>query len=156
MVRSPTLPANDPDPLPAWEGPVAPRDPEEVALSQNSWGPRTSRGAPDLQGSTGPPPGLGSPYYPTPRLGWSGAATCPQVRARARSRVASTGSHAYLPHSKRQAEVRTAIAEPEAAFARLHYWSRVTKAHNAVAGEAHAAYVSLLCQLSMMARLRLL
>ena len=47
MVRSPTLPANDPDPLPAWEGPVAPRVPEKVALSQNSWGPRTSQGVSD-------------------------------------------------------------------------------------------------------------
>ena len=42
-------------------------------------------------------------------------------------------------------EVRSVIAKPEAAFARLHCWSRVTKAHSVVAGAAHAAYISLLC-----------
>ena len=45
-------------------------------------------------------------------------------------------------------------AEPEAAFARLHCWSHVTKAHSAVAGTAHTAYVSLLCQLDTTARFR--
>ena len=32
---------------PLGEGPVTPRIPEEVALSQNSWAPRTSQGVPD-------------------------------------------------------------------------------------------------------------
>ena len=45
-------------------------------------------------------------------------------------------------------------AKPEAAFARLHCWLRVTKAHSAVAGAAHAAYVSLQCQLDTTARFR--
>ena len=45
-------------------------------------------------------------------------------------------------------------AEPEAAFPKLHCWSRVTKAHSAVAGAAHAAYVSLQCQLDTTARFR--
>ena len=49
---------------------MTPRVPEEVDLSQNSWGPRTSRGASDLPGSTGPPPGLGPPYnIRTPQQG---------------------------------------------------------------------------------------
>ena len=74
---------------------MAPRVPEEVALSQNSWGPGPPREYRTPAGSRIPI------YYPTPRLGWSGAAMCPQVRARARSRDTSTGSHAYLPHSKR-------------------------------------------------------
>ena len=45
-------------------------------------------------------------------------------------------------------------AEPEAAPARLHCWSRVTKAHSAIAGTAHAAFVSLQCQLDTTARFR--
>ena len=45
-------------------------------------------------------------------------------------------------------------AEPDAVFARLHCWSRVTEAHSAVAGAAHAAYDSLRCQLDMTARFR--
>ena len=58
---------------PLGEGPVTPRVPEEVALNQNSWGPRT-------------PAGSRTPiYYPDPSAGWnrhpawgwSGAATCP-------------------------------------------------------------------------------
>ena len=36
----------------------------------------------------------------------------------------------------------------------MHCWSRVTKAHSAVAGTAHAAYVSLQCQLDTTARFR--
>ena len=38
--------------------------------------------------------------------------------------------------------MRTAIAKPKAALARLHCWLHVTKEHRAVAGAAHAAYVS--------------
>ena len=37
----------------------------------------------------------------------------------------------------------------------MHCWSHVTKAHSTVAGAAHAAYVSLQCQLDMTARFRL-
>jgi len=49
---------------PLGEGPVAPRVPVEVALSQNSWGPRTSQGIPDPRRVPNPhilsdtPPGL--------------------------------------------------------------------------------------------------
>ena len=50
--------------------------------------------------------------------------------------------------------MRTAIAKPEAALARLHCWLHVTKEHRAVAGAAYSAYVSLLCQLDTTARLR--
>ena len=50
--------------------------------------------------------------------------------------------------------MRTAIAKPEAALARLHCWLHLTKGHRAVAGTAYPAYVSLLCQLDMTARLR--
>jgi len=50
--------------------------------------------------------------------------------------------------------VLTAITKHEAALARLHYWLRVTKESRAVAGAAYSAYVSLLCQLDMTARLR--
>ena len=39
---------------PLGEGPLTPHVPEEVALSQNSWGPRTSRGVPDLPGVPDP------------------------------------------------------------------------------------------------------
>ena len=35
----------------------------------------------------------------------------------------------------------------------MHYWSRVTKERRAVAGAAHAVYISLLCQLDATARL---
>ena len=45
-------------------------------------------------------------------------------------------------------------AEPDAVFARLHCWSRITKAHSTVAGAAHAAYVSQQCQLDTTARFR--
>ena len=86
---------------PLKEGPVTPHVPEEVALNQNSWGPRTSQGVPDPRRVPDPI------YYPDPSAGrnrhpawgWSGAATCLWVRARARDRVASTGRLAYLPHS---------------------------------------------------------
>ena len=82
---------------PLREGPVTPLVPEEVALSQNSWGPRTSQGVPDPI------------YYPDPSAernrhpawGWSGAATCQWVRPRARDREASPGRLAYQPHSIR-------------------------------------------------------
>ena len=80
-----------------------------VALSQNSWGPRTSRGVPDPCRVPDPDPhtlsGPLSRVELTPRLGLvrnrhvSRAHT--QVRARARVREASTGRLAYLPHSIR-------------------------------------------------------
>jgi hypothetical protein len=54
---------------PLGEGPVTPHVPEEVALSQDSWGPRTSQGIPDPHILSGPL----SMEEPTPRLGlvWS-------------------------------------------------------------------------------------
>ena len=63
---------------PLGEGPVTPHIPEEAALSQNSWGRRTSQGVPDPHRV----PDL--IYYPDPSAGrnrhpaWgrSGAATC--------------------------------------------------------------------------------
>ena len=58
---------------------MTPRVPEEVDLSQNSWGPRTSHGVPDPHILSGPVGREGT----DPAWG-SGAATCPQVRARAR------------------------------------------------------------------------
>ena len=62
---------------PLGEGPVTPHVPEEVALSRNSWGPRTSQGVPD------PRRVLDPIYYPDPSAGrnrhsawgWSGAST---------------------------------------------------------------------------------
>ena len=56
---------------------MTPRIPEEAALSQNSWGPRTSQGVPDPRRVPDPI------YYPDPSAGrnrhpawgWSGAAT---------------------------------------------------------------------------------
>ena len=83
------------------EGLVMPRVPEEVALSQNSWGPRTSQGAPDPRRVPDPI------YYPDPSAGrnrhpaWgrSGAATCQWVRARAQDRMAFPGRLVYQPHS---------------------------------------------------------
>ena len=85
---------------------MTPRIPEEAALSQNSWGPRTSQEVPDPRRV---PDRI---YYPDtsagrnrhPAWGWSGAATCQWVRARARDRVASPGRLAYLPYSIRLAE----------------------------------------------------
>jgi len=83
---------------PLGKGPVAPCIPR-VALSQNSWGPRTSRGVPDPHTLSGPLSGVEL----TPRLGLvrnrhvSRART--QVQARARGREAFTGRVAYLPHS---------------------------------------------------------
>ena len=96
---------------PLGKGPAAPRIPG-VALSQNSWGPRTSRGVPDLPGVPDPcrvpnpgPHTLSGPLSGvelTPRLGLvrnhhvSRART--QVRARARGREASTRRLTCLPH----------------------------------------------------------
>jgi len=56
VVRSPTLPANGPDPLPAWGR-------SGGATCPGGGSPQPKQlGAPDLPGSTGPPPGPGSPY----------------------------------------------------------------------------------------------
>ena len=56
---------------PLGEGPVMPHVPEEVALSQNSWGPRTSQGVPDPRRVPGPHilSGPLSREEPTPCLG---------------------------------------------------------------------------------------
>ena len=50
---------------PLGKGPVTPRVPEEVVLSQNNWGARISQGVPDLHILSGPLSGV----EPTPRLG---------------------------------------------------------------------------------------
>ena len=68
VILNYALTAEQPDPCgpePLGEGPVAPRVPEEVALSQNSWGPRTSQGVPDPRRVPDPLSGV----EPTPRLG---------------------------------------------------------------------------------------
>ena len=84
---------------PLEKGPVAPRI-SGVALSQNSWGPRTFRGVPDLPGVPDPcrvpdpdPHTLSGPLSGvelTPRLGLVRnrhvSRARPQVRARARGR----------------------------------------------------------------------
>ena len=56
---------------PLEEGPVTPHVPEEVALSQNSWGLRTSQGVPDPRRVPDPHilSGPLSREEPTPRLG---------------------------------------------------------------------------------------
>ena len=63
---------------PLGEGPVTPRIPEEAALSQNSWGPRTSQGVPDPRRVPDPiyylDPSAGRNRHPA--WGRSGAATC--------------------------------------------------------------------------------
>ena len=135
---------------------MTPRVREEVALSQNSWGPRTSQGVPDPRRVPDPHilSGPLSREEPTPCLGLVrsrhvsvGAGTC----------VGPRGFH-WKPRPPSAFNAvggsGSATAEPEAAFARLHYWSRVTKERRAVAGAAHAAYISLLCQLDATARLR--
>ena len=130
---------------PLGEGPVTPHVPEEVALSQDSWGARTSQGIPDPHILSGPL----SREEPTPRLGL--------VRSRHVSVGAGTraGPRGF-PWKTRLLTTFNTVggAEPEAIFARLHCWSRVTKAHSAVAGATHAAYVSLQCQLDTTARFR--
>ena len=66
----------------------------------------------------------------------SGAATCPWARAR-------VGRLAHPPHLMREAEACSVAAEHGAAFARLHYWSRITKVHSEAAGTARAVHVRL-------------
>ena len=74
---------------PLGEGPVTPRVQKGGSPPPKPLGARTPIYYPDPSaGGTDTPPG-------------SGAATCPQVRARARYRLASTGRLAYLPHSMR-------------------------------------------------------
>ena len=72
---------------PLGEVPVTPHVPEEVALSQNSWGPRTSQGVPDPRRVPDPHilSGPSAGREQTLRLSGSGAATCPQAQARARA-----------------------------------------------------------------------
>jgi len=43
----------------------------------------------------------------------------------------------------REDKACSAAAEHGAAFARLHYWSHITKVHSAAAGAARAVYLSL-------------
>ena len=75
-----------PDPLPAWGG-------SGDATYPGGGSPQPKQlGAPDLPGSPGPLPAPDPICYPdpsagreqTPRLGGSGAATCPQAQVRAR------------------------------------------------------------------------
>src|SRR6185503_15984542 len=133
-----------PDPLPAWGG-------SGDATCPGGGSPQPKQlGAPDLPGSSGPPldPGphiLSGPLSrkePIPRLGL--------VRGRHVSLGAGmrAGPRGF-PWKTRLPTVFNTVggAKPEAAFARLHCWSRVTKAHSAVSDAAHDAYVSLQCQL---------
>ena len=134
-----------PDPLPTWGG-----SGDATCPGGGSPQPKTARGP-------GPPPGPGphilsgplSRVEPTPRRG--------QVRSRHVSAGAGTRGGArgfYWKTRLPTAFNAVGGAEPDAVFARLHCWSRITKAHSAVAGAAHAAYVRLLCQLDTTARLR--
>jgi len=88
---------------PLEEGPVTPHVPEEVALSQNRWGSRTSQGVPDPRRVPDPIyyPDLSAGRSRYPAWGWFTAATCQWVRACGRDRVASPGRLAYLPYSIR-------------------------------------------------------
>ena len=136
---------------PLGEDPVMPRVPEEVALSQNSWGLRTSQGVPDPRRVPDPHilSGPLSREEPTPHLG--------QVRSRHMS--VSAAMHAGprgFPWKTRLPTAFNAVggAEPDAVFAQLHCWSRVTKAHSAVDGATHALYDSLRYQLDTTARFR--
>ena len=102
---------------PLGEGPVTPRVPEEVALSQNSWGPRTSQGVPDPRRvpDTHILSGPLSREEPTPRLG--------QVRSRHMS--VSVATHAGPRGFSWKTRLPTAFstvggAEPNTVFARLH------------------------------------
>ena len=113
--------------------------------------------APDLPGSSGPPPGpephiLSGPLSreePIPRLGL----------VRGRHVSVGAGTRAELcgfPWKTRLPTIFNTVggARPEATFVRLHCWPRVTNAHSAVAGAAHAVCVSLQCQLDTTARFR--
>ena len=128
-VRSPPRWASGPGPaLCSGEGPVTPRVPEKAAPGADS------RGSPDPMPS-GPPGTRGTSI--SPRRG-------PEPpRVRGRGHESSAGRLAHPPHLMREAEACSVAAEHGAAFARLHYWSRITKVHSAAAGAAHTVYVSL-------------
>ena len=159
---------------PLGEGPVTPRVPREVALSQNSWGPRTSRGAPNHPRSPGPPrstgplpgPGPGPSYtirtsqrsrtYTPPRAGPEPPrVTCPHAGAGTRAGPRGFHWETRLPTAF-NAVGGSALCHNRArsGFCQVALLVACTKAHSAVAGTAHAVYVSLLCQLDAMARLR--
>ena len=141
---------------PLGEGPVTPHVPEEVALSRNSWGPRTSQGVSD-------PCRLRTPYaIRTPQQGGNrypdyGGPEPPRVRRRRYARAAAKLPLEDLPTYRIQCGrrlVRSAAAEPEETFARQYCWSRVTKVHSTAAGATHATRVSLLRQLDTTTRRR--
>ena len=105
-----------------------PRVPEKAALGADS------RGSPDPMPS-GPPGTRGTRI--SPRRG-------PEPpRVRGRGHESSAGRLAHPPYLMREAEACSVAAEHGAAFARLHYWSRITKVHSAAAGAARAVHVSL-------------
>jgi hypothetical protein len=110
---------------PLGEGPVTPRAPEEVALSQNSWRPRTSQGVPDTRQVPDPHilSGPLSRVEPTPRLGL------------VRSRHVSTG------------------ASTRAGLRGFHWKTRLPTAFNAVGGSAlcHSRARGGFCQVALLA-----
>jgi len=126
---------------PLGEGPVTPRVPEEVALSQNSWRPREYRtpvgSRTPQQGGTDTPPGL---------------VRSPHVSAGVGTRAEPRGFHwkTRLPTAF-NAVGRSALCHSRA---RGGFCQVALLVACAVAGTAHAAYVSLLCQLDVTARLR--
>jgi len=127
---------------------VAPRVPEDVALSQNSWGPRTSQGVPDPRRV--PDPHILSDTPP-------GLVRSPHVSVAVGTRAEPRGFHwkTRLPTAF-NAVGRNALCHSRArgGFCQVALLVSCTKAHSAVAGTAHATYVSLLCQLDVTAQLR--
>jgi hypothetical protein len=108
---------------------VTPRVPEKEAPGADS------RGSPDPPVPSGHPGARGTSI--SPRRG-------PEPpRVRGRGHESSTGRLAHSPHLMREAEACSIATEHGAAFARLHYWSRITKVHSATAGAARAVHVSL-------------
>jgi len=129
-VRSPPHRASGPGPaLCSGEGPVTPRVPEKAAPGADS------RGSPDPPCHPDPPSTRGTTI--SPRRG-------PEPpRVRGRGYESSAGRLAHPPHLMREAEACSVAAEHKEAFARLHYWSRITNVHSAVTGAARAVHVSL-------------
>ena len=156
MVLSPALPPGRPRTRsPLGEGPVTPRIPEEVALSQTA-------GAPGPPRESRTPAGSG-PHMLSEPLSREGTDTPPRgVRSRHVSAGAGTRAAAKLPLEDLPTYriqcgrrlVRSAAVEPEETFARLYCWSCVTKVHSTAAGATYATRVSLLRQLDTTTRRR--
>jgi len=109
---------------------VTPLVPEKAAPGADSLG------SPDPMPS-GPPGAQGTSI--SPRRG----PEPPRVRGRGHGHESSAGRLAHPPHLMWEDEACSAAAEHGAAFARLHYWSHITKVHSAAVGAARAVQVSL-------------